>query len=78
MGRKRKSGRGTGDASKTSLEEGNTKLLINSYEDVANSDDEFHIAQDKILLEEGPARKRMRQLEEEGKLMVTLVANMRI
>ena len=43
------------------------KILVNSYEDVADSEDEFHINRDKILLEEGPAQKRQRRIREEGK-----------
>ena len=42
------------------------KLRINSYEDVADSEDEFHINRDKILLAEGPARKRQRKLQDES------------
>ncbi len=44
----------------------NGKLSINTYEDVADSEDEFHVNRDKILLEEGPAQKRQRRLQEEG------------
>ena len=45
----------------------NTKLRINTYEDVADSEDEFHTSRDKILLDEGPAQKRQRKLREDGK-----------
>lgn len=43
------------------------KPIVNSYEDVADSEDEFHINRDKILFEEGPAQKRQRRIREEGK-----------
>ena len=43
-----------------------SKLIINTFEDVADSEDEFHINRDKILLEEGPAQKRQRKALEEG------------
>ena len=43
------------------------KLTINSYEDVADSEDEFHINRDKVLLAEGQARKRQRKLQDESK-----------
>ena len=43
-----------------------SKLTINTFEDVADSEDEFHINRDKILLEEGPAQKRQRKALEEG------------
>ena len=45
-----------------------SKLLINTYEDVADSEDEFHINRDKILLDDGPARKRQRKYEEDSML----------
>ncbi|KAI9836149.1 MAG: hypothetical protein M1838_005127 [Thelocarpon superellum] len=38
---------------------------ITTYEDVADSEDEFLINRDKILLDEGPAEKRRRQWREE-------------
>ncbi len=39
---------------------------IRTYEDVADSEDEFHINRDKILLNEGPEAKRRKMWEEEG------------
>ncbi len=39
---------------------------IHSYEDVADSEDEFHINRDKVLLDDGPDAKRRRQWEEQG------------
>jgi len=42
------------------------KLNITSYEDVAGSDDEFHLNREKILLDDGPDAKRRRRLEEQG------------
>jgi len=44
----------------------NSKLNITSYEDVADSEDEFHLQREKILLEEGPARKRQRKLDDDA------------
>ncbi|KAL3427908.1 sas10 utp3 family protein [Phlyctema vagabunda] len=41
------------------------KLSINTYEDVADSEDEFHINRDKILLDDGPDAKRRRKFAEE-------------
>ncbi|CZS90915.1 related to SAS10 protein, involved in silencing [Rhynchosporium agropyri] len=38
---------------------------ITSYEDVADSEDEFHISRDKVLLDEGPDAKRRRKYQEE-------------
>ena len=43
-----------------------SRRTINSYEDVADSEDEFFINRDKILLDEGPVQKKRRKIEEEG------------
>ena len=71
MGKKRKAGsRAYGaDDSVRSADRG-SKLRINTYEDVADSEDEFHINRDKILLKERPAQKRQRNLREEGNIEV--------
>ncbi|GAM82080.1 hypothetical protein ANO11243_000590 [Dothideomycetidae sp. 11243] len=45
------------------------RLNVNSYEDVAGSDDDFHIARDKILLEEAPAEKRSRRIREQEEFL---------
>lgn len=42
------------------------RLNVDSYEDVAGSDDEFQIGRDKVLLDEAPADKRARKLREDG------------
>ena len=39
---------------------------ISNYEDVADSEDEFHIQRDKIMLDEGPDAKRRRKWAENG------------
>ena len=49
--------------------ENDQKKVINTYKDVADSEDEFFINRDRILLEEGPEQKRQRILEEDGKLL---------
>ncbi|KAL8793514.1 MAG: hypothetical protein Q9195_003887 [Heterodermia aff. obscurata] len=46
-----------------SLTEG--KLRVGTFEDVVDSEDEFHINRDKILLEEGPLQKRQRKARED-------------
>lgn len=73
MGKKRKAGgRPFGHERSNHIPEGDSKLRINTYEDVANSEDEFFINQDKILLEEGPAQKKQRKTQEEGKFLLLL------
>jgi len=39
---------------------------IRTYEDIADSEDEFHINRDKILLDDGPDAKRRKRWEKEG------------
>ena len=65
MGRKRKAGGRAYGEPKAPKDE-DSKLAINTWEDVADSEDEFHINRDKILLDEGPAAKKLRKYQEEG------------
>ncbi|MCJ1287855.1 hypothetical protein MMC26_007207 [Xylographa opegraphella] len=70
MGKKRKSGgKSSGDTLHPDFKSSDAKLGINTYEDVADSEDEFHINRDKILLEEGPAQKKQRRYQEEDALL---------
>ncbi|OQO11998.1 hypothetical protein B0A48_02637 [Cryoendolithus antarcticus] len=65
MAKKRKgSSRGGDEASGPSLDAGQSRKRIRTYEDVADSDDEFHLNQDKVLLDEQPEVKRRRKLHE--------------
>ncbi|KAL8945608.1 MAG: hypothetical protein Q9222_007873, partial [Ikaeria aurantiellina] len=66
MGKKRKSSSQTaGQQRNGQIPEESSKRSITTYEDVADSEDEFFINRDKVLLEEGPAQKRRRKLDEE-------------
>ena len=67
MAKKRKAP-GAPRSAVTSKENGDerVRLNVNSYEDVAGSDDEFHINRDQILLDEGPEAKRRRKWQEQG------------
>jgi U3 small nucleolar RNA-associated protein 3 len=47
-------------------ERGGKLAPITTYEDVANSEDEFHILRDEILLDERPDAKRRRKWAEES------------
>lgn len=65
MAKKRKAGgRAYGDPKAAKKDD--SKLAINSWEDVADSEDEFLLNREKVLLDEGPAAKRMRKYQEEG------------
>ncbi|KAI4614848.1 hypothetical protein J4E80_006352 [Alternaria sp. BMP 0032] len=68
MAKKRKAGSGGSRAPKA-LKEEDSRMAVNSYEDVADSEDEFHINRDKVLLDEGPAAKRLRKYQEEDKFL---------
>ncbi|CAO2650547.1 Nn.00g018390.m01.CDS01 [Neocucurbitaria sp. VM-36] len=68
MAKKRKAGgRGYGEPTKQKDED--SKLAISTWEDVADSEDEFHINRDKVLLDEGPTAKRLRKWQEEDKFL---------
>ena len=41
-------------------------MRITTFEDVADSEDEFYLNRDKILLDEGPEAKRARKWREKG------------
>lgn len=42
-----------------------SKLVVNSYEDVGDSADEFHANREEILLDESPRAKRLKQHEQD-------------
>lgn len=67
MAKKRKA-TGTAKGSSAAAEDHSKRVRLNldSYEDVAASDDEFHIGRDKVLLDETPREKRSRKIREEG------------
>ena len=68
MARQRKAeGKPFGHGGDKRTEEESTKLTINTFEDVADSEDEFHVNRDRILLGEGPVQKKRRRVEEQGK-----------
>lgn len=41
---------------------------VRTFEDIADSEDEFHLNRDKIQLDEGPEAKRQRKWQEQGEL----------
>jgi U3 small nucleolar RNA-associated protein 3 len=69
MGKKRKAGgRPYGESNDISTKEDDSKMRITTYEDVADSEDEFLLNRDKLLLDEGPAAKKLRKWKEQGRL----------
>ncbi|KJZ72841.1 hypothetical protein HIM_07785 [Hirsutella minnesotensis 3608] len=70
MGKKRKaSGHLSGPKGPKELDPTDARLgPISTYEDVANSEDEFFLNQDKIMLEDGPNSKRRKKDDEDLEL----------
>ena len=67
MAKKRKpGGRPSGEKRPKDIANISAKMTINTFEDVADSEDEFHVNREKILLEEGPVQKKQRRIREEG------------
>ena len=67
MAKKRKAGgRPFGNGQPGPENDGDSKLRVNTYEDVADSEDEFHINRDKVLLDESAPQKQLRRAQEEG------------
>ncbi|KAF2120421.1 Sas10 C-terminal domain-containing protein [Lophiotrema nucula] len=65
MGKKRKAGGRPFGEPRAEHGGNESKLRITTYEDVADSEDDFHLNQDKILLDEAPAAKRLRKWKEQ-------------
>jgi U3 small nucleolar RNA-associated protein 3 len=67
MAKKRKaSGRAEQSENNGFEDKGGKMDRITTYEDVADSEDEFHINRDKVLLGDGPDAKRRKKWQEEG------------
>jgi U3 small nucleolar RNA-associated protein 3 len=66
MGKKRKAS--SGHKAPRKIPESSSKLALTAWQDVADSEDEFLLNREKVLLEEGPEAKRRRKIEEEGVL----------
>ena len=66
MGKKRKAhGQPFGEPNAKSIRD-ESKLVVHSYQDVADSEDEFDLERDKILLDETPADRARRRLRDQG------------
>lgn len=65
-GKKRKA---SGQSTKSGTQEfdrSQGKVAFATYEDIADSEDEFHINRDKVMLDQEPHAKRQRKLSDEG------------
>ena len=47
-------------------------IRVSTFEDIADSEDEFYINRDKISFDEGPAQKKQRKGKEEGMFTLRL------
>lgn len=67
MGKKRKSSNGKPRAQNADApSKEDSRRTIKTYKDVADSEDEFFINKDKVLLDESPVQKKRRKIAEEG------------
>ena len=65
MGKKRKAGSSRAEAaSGPNMDVGESRKRIRDFEDVADSDDEFHLGRERVALDEGPEAKRRRKVRE--------------
>ncbi|KAF2463209.1 uncharacterized protein BDR25DRAFT_298518 [Lindgomyces ingoldianus] len=69
MGKKRKAGSKPYGEPKESKVIDDSKMRVTTFEDVANSEDEFYLNRDKLLLDEGPAAKRLRKWKEQEEFL---------
>ena len=70
MAKKRKAGRRPAAPSgPRELDPADAKLRINSYEDVADSEEEYYMNKDRIDFDDEPKSKRQRRLEEEDEFL---------
>jgi U3 small nucleolar RNA-associated protein 3 len=71
MAKKRKGGaaRDMEEPKGPNMDVGESRKRIRTYEDVAGSDDEFHLNNDKVLLEERPDVKRRRKQQEDEEFL---------
>ncbi|MCJ1308062.1 hypothetical protein MMC25_001713 [Agyrium rufum] len=67
MGKRKVNGKPFGEATRDTSDD--ARLAIRTFEDVADSEDEFHIERDRVLLDEGPAQKRRRRQEEHDEFL---------
>jgi U3 small nucleolar RNA-associated protein 3 len=69
MAKRKRGGHAAEEPKGPSMEVGKSKMRIRDYEDVADSDDEFHLQRDRVLLGEEPEVKRRRKLQEQEEFL---------
>lgn len=68
MGKKRKVSRPAEPSGPREVNPSDARMLVNSYEDIADSQEEYFLNKDKIMLEDGPSSKRRKADKEEEML----------
>ncbi|EMD01006.1 hypothetical protein BAUCODRAFT_192209 [Baudoinia panamericana UAMH 10762] len=69
MAKRKRGSKSQEEASGPDLNVGSSKKRIRTYEDVADSDDDFHLQRDKVLLGQESEAKRRRQWEEQEEFL---------
>ncbi|WPG99213.1 Hypothetical protein R9X50_00202400 [Acrodontium crateriforme] len=70
MAKKRKApARAAEGPTEPSYDASDSRKRIRTYEDVADSEDEFHDARDEVILDEAPEQKRRRKVQEEEEFL---------
>ncbi|KAJ8068767.1 hypothetical protein OCU04_002463 [Sclerotinia nivalis] len=65
-GKKRKASGQSARSGTQDFDKSKGKVAFTTYEDIADSEDEFHINRDKVMLDEEPHAKRQRKSRDEG------------
>ncbi|KAK5120910.1 hypothetical protein LTR85_005694 [Meristemomyces frigidus] len=69
MAKRKRSARPADEPKGPNLDVGESRKRIRNYEDVADSDDEFHLQRDEVLLGEAPDIKRQRKVQEQEEFL---------
>ncbi|KAI9646512.1 something about silencing protein 10 [Ciborinia camelliae] len=68
-GKKRKASAPSAKTGTQDFDKSKGKVAFTTYEDIADSEDEFHINRDKVMLDEEPRAKRQRKSRNEDELI---------
>ncbi|KAI7531331.1 hypothetical protein KC316_g17222, partial [Hortaea werneckii] len=69
MAKRKRTGKATEEPKGPNMDVGASRKRIRNYEDVADSDDDFHLQRDQVLLGEQPDSKRRRKVQEQEELL---------
>ncbi|KAI7465794.1 hypothetical protein KC351_g14805 [Hortaea werneckii] len=69
MAKRKRTGKATEEPKGPNMDVGASRKRIRNYEDVADSDDDFHLQRDQVLLGEQPDSKRRRKAQEQEEFL---------